>query len=57
MGAGTAKDFIIGGTVTLTPTPRTGWVFRGWSGDDPECLDGAVTMDASTRCLANFVRV
>ena len=51
-GAIFARDTI----VTLTATPLAGWAFVGWSGEDRDCEDGVVTMDAAKRCIANFVR-
>lgn len=45
-----------GTVVTLTPTPAVGWVFSRWSGNDRDCNDGAVTMNAARRCIATFVR-
>ncbi len=39
--------------VTLTATPTTFSEFAGWSGD-PDCLDGVVSMAASTSCIATF---
>jgi hypothetical protein len=51
-----AENFPNGSTVTLTATPLDGRVFQGFSGEDPDCADGVVTMDALTRCVATFVR-
>jgi len=45
-----------GTVVTLTATPLSGWTFVGWSGNDSDCNDGAVTMNAAKRCTATFVR-
>ena len=50
-----AENFDNGGTVTLMPEPAAGWAFQGWSGEDPDCADGVVLMDALTRCVATFV--
>jgi hypothetical protein len=44
----------IGTTVTLAPVPASGYVFAGWSGD-ADCLDGALSMAASTTCGARFI--
>jgi hypothetical protein len=51
-----AENFANGGTVTLTADPAEGWVFVGWSGEDPDCADGEVLMDELTRCVATFAR-
>jgi hypothetical protein len=42
-----------GTSVTLTPSPNTGSIFTGWSGN-PDCSDGSVTIDASKSCTATF---
>jgi hypothetical protein len=52
-GADCTEVYINGMEVTLTATPDAGSVFGGWSGDS-DCLDGTVTMDASTTCNAEF---
>lgn len=49
------ENFPSGTVVTLTATPRAGWTFSGWSGDDADCNDGVVTMNAAKRCTATFV--
>ena len=46
-----------GSVVTLTATPLGGWTFVGWIGDDRDCEDGVLTMDAAKRCVATFVQV
>ena len=51
------NTFPNGATVTLTATPLDGWVFVAWSGEDRDCEDGVVTMDAAKRCIATFARV
>jgi hypothetical protein len=53
------NTFASGSTVTLTATPREGWAFQGWSGEnrDRDCDDGVVTMDQAHRCTATFVRL
>jgi VCBS repeat-containing protein len=53
-GAVCLKDFSAGTVITLTATPAAGSVFRGWSGTDPDCGDGVVTLDADTTCVARF---
>ena len=50
------NTFLNGATVTLTATPLDGWVFVAWSGEDRDCEDGVVTMDAAKRCIATFAR-
>ena len=50
------NTFPNGATVTLTATPLDGWVFVAWSGEDRDCEDGMVTMDAAKRCIATFAR-
>ena len=42
-----------GTIVTLTATPVSGSTFAGWGGD-PDCSDGAVTMNANKSCTATF---
>jgi hypothetical protein len=51
-----AENFPNGSTVTLTATAADGWVFQEFSGEEPDCADGVVVMDALTRCVATFVR-
>jgi len=51
------NTFENGSTVTLTATPAAGWTFSAWTGEDPDCGDGVVTMNAAKRCVAIFVRV
>ena len=50
------NTFANGSVVTLTATPLAGWTFAGWSGEDRDCADGVVTMDAAKRCTATFVQ-
>jgi hypothetical protein len=51
-----AENFPNGSTVTLTAAAAEGWVFQGFSGEDLDCADGVVVMDALTRCVATFVQ-
>jgi hypothetical protein len=48
------EDFSPGTVVTLTATPAAGSVFGGWSGTNPDCNDGIVTLNANTTCVARF---
>lgn len=50
-----AAIFPSGTVVQLTATPLAGWSFSSWSGDDPDCNDGVVMMNAPKRCTATFV--
>jgi hypothetical protein len=50
------NTFANGSVVTLTATPQAGWTFAGWSGEDRDCADGVVTMEAAIRCTATFIR-
>jgi hypothetical protein len=52
-GTACSHTYSGGRTVTLTPSPDTGSVFSGWSGD-ADCVDGAVLIDASKTCTAVF---
>ncbi|MBI5634745.1 MAG: carboxypeptidase regulatory-like domain-containing protein [Nitrospirae bacterium] len=52
-GADCSEIFNAGTFVTLTATPEAGSIFSGWTGD-PDCSDGAVTMDADRICTARF---
>jgi len=52
-GSTCAADFSKGATVALTPTPASGSVFSGWSGD-PDCFDGVVIMNRNKTCTAMF---
>lgn len=47
-------EFDEGASVTLTPTPTSGWTFDTWVGD-AECKDGRVDVTAPTACTATFV--
>ncbi len=47
------EGYTQGMQVTLTPTPETGSVFAGWTGD-PDCADGIVTMQSARSCVAVF---
>jgi uncharacterized delta-60 repeat protein len=52
-GATCSTLFPFSAAVSLTATADPGSVFAGWSGD-PDCTDGAVTMDSNKRCTATF---
>ena len=52
-GSDCSETYNEGTSVTLTATPGTGSIFGGWTGD-PDCSDGAVTMNASKTCTAAF---
>ena len=49
-----AADFKSGAKVTLTPTPNTGCVFTGWSGDCKGNAACSVTMKTDKTVWANF---
>ena len=51
-----AAVYDAGTVITLSATPLVGWMFVGFSGDDADCNDGVVTLDAVTRCTATFAR-
>ena len=51
-----AAVYDAGTVITLSATPAVGWMFVGFGGEDPDCNDGVVTLDAATRCTATFVR-
>jgi len=53
-GSDCAETYAAGDPVTLTPTADPGSQFSAWSGD-PDCLDGAVSMDSDTTCTATFI--
>ena len=52
-GADCSALFPSATVVTLNATPDPGSTFEGWTGD-PDCEDGAVTMDADKTCTAIF---
>ena len=47
------QSYPIGQIVTLTPTPRPGASFLGWSGD-ADCSDGVIVANANKKCIATF---
>jgi len=47
------EEYALGTVVTLTATADPGSVFAGWLGD-PDCADGAVTVDDDLTCAATF---
>jgi hypothetical protein len=47
------KTYSAGTEVTLREGTAEPWLFIGWGGD-PDCTDGAVTMDADKSCWARF---
>jgi len=52
-GDSCTASYPLGTVVTLTATPEAGASFSGWTGD-PDCADGAVTLDREKVCTANF---
>ncbi|HAS53855.1 MAG TPA: hypothetical protein DCS42_06850, partial [Nitrospiraceae bacterium] len=52
-GATCSAAYLEDTAVTLTPSPATGSIFAGWSGD-ADCSDGSVTMNVSRTCSATF---
>lgn len=55
-GSACTADFQQGTSVTLTPTPASGWTFDGWSGN-AGCSGGTVTMTSARTCTATFTEV
>ncbi len=49
------KEFQEGTTVTLTPTPSSGWAFNGWVGDCSGASSCRVTMNTLRSVVAIFV--
>jgi PKD repeat protein len=47
------ESYTDGTVVTLSANTSQDFIFTGWSGD-PDCTDGAVTMDAVKNCTATF---
>ena len=52
-GTNCTLSFNYNTSVVLTPTPSTGSVFSGWSGDS-DCYDGSVVMTSNKSCTATF---
>ena len=52
-GTDCSQTYSNGAIVKLIANPASGSVFGGWSGD-PDCQDGAVTMNGSIACAATF---
>ena len=52
-GTDCSQTYSNGAIVKLIANPASGSVFGGWSGD-PDCQDGAVTMNGSIACTATF---
>jgi len=52
-GVNCSAQLPLGTAVFLTAVPDRGSVFAGWSGD-PDCSDGAVTMNSGMTCVATF---
>ncbi|MGB2691825.1 MAG: hypothetical protein WBC96_04965, partial [Thermodesulfobacteriota bacterium] len=55
-GSDCTEDYVTGTSVTLTPTPNSGFMFDRWNltGD---CSDGSVTMTGNRNCTARFVAI
>ncbi len=53
-GVDCSEPYPNGTIVTLTATPGSGSIFTGWSGFDPDCSDGMVTVNANKGCTAVF---
>ena len=51
-----AAVYDAGTVITLSATPLVGWMFVGFGGEDPDCADGVVTLNAATQCTATFAR-
>lgn len=51
-----SHQFPEGGVIELVATAKTGSYFVGWSGDNPDCLDGSVTLNADSNCNPIFDR-
>jgi plastocyanin len=53
-GADCNEIYNDGTVVVLTATANPGSTFIGWSGSDPDCNDGSVTMSQNLNCTATF---
>jgi hypothetical protein len=51
-----AAVYDAGTVITLSAVPAVGWMFVGFGGENPDCADGVVTLEAATQCTATFAR-